>query len=149
MSVTELYGFENSLSNSNTSLNNTSAMNGSYLNGSTGSGGVNMAATMANGGCAANTIGGTPQMNGNSPSIPYSPLTPSSLSSGSFATPAKNFDALQVSNIHSYLYTIYMFILIVAIIIIINFSLAMHFCISNVICQRDLYIYHVNCWRVD
>lgn len=75
MSATEMYGLGNSLSNSSSSLNNTSMNSNSYLNGSNG---------------------GTSQINGNSPSIPYSPTTPSSLSSCSFVTPAKNFDALQV-----------------------------------------------------
>lgn len=38
------------------------------------------------------------QINANMPSIPFSQLTPTSMSSGSFGTPAKNFDSLQVKN---------------------------------------------------
>lgn len=76
MSATEMYGLGNSLSNSSSSLNNASINSNSYLNGSNG--------------------GASTQINGNSPSMPYSPTTPSSLSSSSFVTPAKNFDALQV-----------------------------------------------------
>lgn len=107
MLMNDLYGFENSLSNSDSSLNNGSSVNGScYLNGNNTGNGMNIGGNGANigNGCTPTSIGsGTPQINANSPSIPYSPLTPSSLSSSAFATPAKNFDALQVNN-YSYTY---------------------------------------------
>lgn len=96
--MTDMYGLGNSLSNSSSSLNNTS-LTGGFLNGTNagnGGGGGGNAYGSGNGGSGGGG-GVTPQINTNSPSIPaYSPLTPSSLSSSTFVTPAKNFDALQV-----------------------------------------------------
>lgn len=99
--MTDMYGLGNSLSNSSSSLNNAS-LTGGFLNGTNaGNGAGGNAYGSGNGGSGGggggNGSGGvTPQINTNSPSIPYSPLTPSSLSSSTFVTPAKNFDALQV-----------------------------------------------------
>lgn len=104
--MTDVYGLGNSLSNSSSSLNNAS-LTGGFLNGTNSTNGGNGGCgNLANGNVYGGGNGGsgncgsgggvTPQINTNSPSIPYSPLTPSSLSSSTFVTPAKNFDALQV-----------------------------------------------------
>lgn len=84
--MTDIYGLGGSSSNSSSTSNNTTGSN-SFLNG-----GYN-----SNGSHTGNNNGlTTPQVGTTMPTIPYSPLTPTSISSGSFVTPAKNFDNLQV-----------------------------------------------------
>lgn len=84
MTVPDIYGLGNSLSQ----LNAVSSPhhNGS-INNSFGSG----TAMTPNSSIGATT---PQQINANMP--PFSQLTPTSMSSGSFGTPAKNFDSLQV-----------------------------------------------------
>lgn len=84
MTVSDIYGLGNS-------LNQLNAVSPSHQNGNGSStfGTVN--------GITTNIGATTPQqVNGNMQTIPFSQLTPTSMSSGSFGTPAKNFDSLQV-----------------------------------------------------
>lgn len=90
MTVPDIYGLGNSLSQ----LNAVSPSHHSAsINNSFGSiGGIT----------PNSSLGATTphQINANMQTIPFSQLTPTSMSSGSFGTPAKNFDSLQVNSLH-------------------------------------------------
>lgn len=86
MTVPDIYGLGNSLSQLN-------AVSPSHHNAS-----INNSFGSVGGITPNSSIGATtPQLiNANMQNIPFSQLTPTSMSSSSFGTPAKNFDSLQV-----------------------------------------------------